>query len=64
MPLAMMMGQEPSSTPYISQSNTPAVKKVYMRSEMSLVCLVRHTRQTCGMNEQVVNVAAAAPMIS
>ena len=48
--------------PYSNQSETPHVKAIYIPSEMSCVCLVRHTCQTCGMNDMVVKVAARLPI--
>ena len=56
--LAATMGQAPSSTPYASHSATPAVKTLYMPSEMPLTSRVRKVSQACGTKLQVVRMAA------
>ena len=50
--------------PYTVQSNTPAVKATNIDREMSFVDLDFHVFITCGRNENVVNAAAANPIIS
>ena len=57
--LATIKGHRPDKAPYTSQSTMPAVKALYMPSEMPLTSRVRMVCQTCGTKDSVVRDAAA-----
>ncbi len=47
--------------PYHSHSANPAIGITYMPPEMSSVARCRHTLIACGMNAEVVQIAAINP---
>jgi hypothetical protein len=62
-PLARIIGKARKDIPYISHKKMPMLKVINMTYETSLADLLCHVFIICGMNENVVNVAATNPKI-